>query len=149
MGSTSANHQKGASKGEKTSENPWLNSDKQLCPICGKWFLITDARQNKYCGGLAPGDKRGRTCRQIGNLKGREQRELADHHPIRVIYNRRMNTITQYLRRGTLDEQTAAVMKRLAKDKLERAILDVAYANGSYEKEMEQATLLKETKKKR
>ena len=54
-----------------------------------------------------------------------------------------MNTITQYLRRGTLDEQTAAVMKRLAKDKLERAILDVAYANGSYEKEMEQATLLK------
>ena len=47
------------------------------------------------------------------------------------------------------DEQTAAVMKRLAKDKLERAILDVAYANGSYEKEMEQATLLKETKKKR
>ena len=57
--------------------------------------------------------------------------------------------ITQYLRRGTLDEQTAAVMKRLAKDKLERAILDVAYANGSYEKEMEQETLLKETKKKR
>lgn len=45
-----------------------------------------------------------------------------------------MNTITQYLRRGTLDEQTAAVMKRLAKDKLERAILDVAYANGSYER---------------
>ncbi len=66
-----------------------------------------------------------------------------------AIYNRRMNTITQYLRRGTLDEQTAAVMKRLAKDKLERAILDVAYANGSYEKEMEQVTLLKETKKKR
>ena len=60
-----------------------------------------------------------------------------------------MNTITQYLRRGTLDEQTAAVMKRLAKDKLERAILDVAYANGSYEKETEQVTLLKETKKKR
>lgn len=60
-----------------------------------------------------------------------------------------MNTITQYLRRGTLDEQTAAVMKRLEKDKLERATLDVAYANGSYEKEMEQVTLLKETKKKR
>ena len=25
------------------------------CPICGKWFLTTDARQTKYCGGLAPG----------------------------------------------------------------------------------------------
>lgn len=97
------------------------------CPICGKWFLTTDARQTKYCGGLAPGDKLGRTCRQIGNLKGREQRELADDHPIKAIYTRRMNTITQYLHRGTLDEQTAAVMKRLAKDKLERAIFDHEY----------------------
>lgn len=114
------------------------------CPICGKWFLTTDARQTKYCGGLAPGDKLGRTCRQIGNLKGREQRELADDHPIKAIYTRRMNTITQYLHRGTLDEQTAAVMKELAKDKLELAILNVAYANGSYEKEMEQSALKKE-----
>ena len=116
------------------------------CPICGKWFLTTDARQTKYCGGLAPGDKLGRTCRQIGNPKGREQRELADDHPIKAIYTRRMNTITQYLRRGTLDEQIAAVMKRLAKDKLERAILDVAYAKDSYEKEMEQTALLNEAK---
>ncbi|MBR2414008.1 MAG: hypothetical protein IKB13_05865 [Clostridia bacterium] len=119
------------------------------CPICGKWFLTTDARQTKYCGGLAPGDKLGRTCRQIGNLKGREQRELADDHPIKAIYTRRMNTITQYLHRGTLDKQTADVMKQLAKDKLERAIFDVAYAKGSYEKEMEQTALLQEAKQKR
>ena len=119
------------------------------CPICGKWFLTTDARQTKYCGGLAPGDKLGRTCRQIGNLKGREQRELADDHPIKAIYTRRMNTITQYLRRGTLDKQTSDVMKQLAKDKLERAIFDVAYAKGSYEKEMEQTALLQEAKQKR
>ena len=118
------------------------------CPICGRWFLTTDARQTKYCGGLAPGDKLGRTCRQIGNLKGREQRELADDHPIKAIYTRRMNTITQYLHRGTLDEQTAAVMKELAKDKLERAIFDVAYAKGNYEKEMEQTALLNEAKRK-
>lgn len=118
----------------------------RLCPIYGKWFLTTDARQTKYCGGLAPGDKLGRTCRQIGNLKGREQRELADDHPIKAIYTRRMNTITQYLHRVTLDEQTAAVMKELAKDKLELAILDVAYANGSYEKEMGQTTLLNEAR---
>lgn len=118
------------------------------CPICGKWFLTTDARQTKYCGGLAPGDKLGRTCRQIGNLKGREQRELAGDHPIKAIYTRRMNTITQYLHRGTLDEQTAAVMKRLAKDKMKRAIKEVAYAQGDYAKEMEQDALLKEAKAK-
>ena len=118
------------------------------CPICGRWFLTTDARQTKYCGGLAPGDKLGRTCRQIGNLKGREQRELADDHPIKAIYTRRMNTITQYLHRGTLDEQTAAVMKELAKDKLERAIFDVAYAKGSYETEMSQDALFNEATNK-
>ena len=117
------------------------------CPICGKWFLTTDARQTKYCGGLAPGDKLDRTCRQIGNLKGREQRELADDHPIKAIYTRRMNTITQYLHRGTLDEQTAAMMKRLAKDKMKRAIKEVAYAQGDYAKEMEQDALLKEATK--
>lgn len=118
------------------------------CPICGKWFLTTDARQTKYCGGLAPGDKLGRTCRQIGNLKGREQRELASDHPIKAIYTRRMNTITQYLHRGTLDDQTAKEMKRLAKSKMKRAIKEVAYANGDYVKEMEQDALLKEARAK-
>ena len=118
------------------------------CPICDKWFLTTDARQTKYCGGLAPGDKLGRTCRQIGAKQGREQRELADDHPIKAIYTRRMNTITQYLHRGTLDEQTAAVMKQLAKSKLDYATKYVDYANGSYEKEMEQAALLNEARRK-
>ena len=37
------------------------------CRICGKWFLTTNARHTKYCGGYAPGDKLHRTCRQIGN----------------------------------------------------------------------------------
>ena len=45
-----------------------------------------------------------------------------------------MNTTTQGLRRGTLDKEIA--------------IRNVAYANGSYEKEMEQTALLEETKRK-
>lgn len=114
------------------------------CPICGRWFLTTDARHTKYCGGLAPGAPKGRTCRQLGNLQGREKRELADDHPLKVIYNRRMNTIQVYVRRGTLDEATAEKMKRLARNKLERAISDAAYASGSYADEMEQDALLRE-----
>lgn len=116
------------------------------CRICGKWFLTTNARHTKYCGGFAPGDKLGRTCRQIGNLRGREQRELAPDHPIKKIYNRRMNTIDKKLDRGTLDLDAAAVMKRLAKRKMQQAISDVAYAQGSYAAEMEQAALLAEAK---
>ena len=117
------------------------------CAVCGKWFLTADARYAKYCDGLAPGDKRGRTCRQVGNLRGREQRELAADHPIKKIYTKRFNTITQYLGRGTLDEQTAAAMKALAKSKLEKALQDSGYAQGGYAAEMEQAALLAEAKK--
>ena len=87
------------------------------CAVCRKWFLTTDARHTKYCSGYAPNDKRGRTCRQVGNLRGREQRELAADHPIKKIYTKRFNTITQYLGRGTLDEQTAAAMKKAGKAK--------------------------------
>ena len=115
------------------------------CRICGKWFLTTNARHTKYCGGLAPGDKLHRTCRQIGNLKGREQRELADDHPLKQIYEKRLNTINRYVKRGTLDADLAEVMKKLAKDKMLWALSDVAYAKGDYEKEMGQAALKKES----
>ena len=116
------------------------------CRICGKWFLTTNARHTKYCGGYAPGDKLYRTCRQIGNLKGREQRELADDHPLKQIYEKRLNTINRYVKRGTLDADLAEIMKKLAKDKMLRALSNVTYAKGSYEKEMGQGSLLAEAK---
>lgn len=118
------------------------------CPVCGRWFLTLDARRTKYCGGLAPGDARGRTCRQIGALKGREQRELAADHPLKVIYERRVNTIGRQALRGRLDPELAEKMKRLAKDKLLRAVSDNTYARTSYEKEMAQEALLAEAGRK-
>lgn len=45
-----------------------------------------------------------------------------------------------------MDEKTAAVMKRLAKNKLERAIADREYAAGPYEAEMTQEALLAEAR---
>lgn len=118
------------------------------CPICGRWFLTTNARHTKYCGNLAPGDKLHRTCRQIGNLQGRSQRELAADHPIKQIYERRCNTINRYVKRGTLDADIAKRMKKLAKDKMLRALSNVSYAKGCYESEMEQESLLREVKQK-
>ena len=117
------------------------------CRICGRWFLTTNARPTKYCGGFAPDDKYHRTCRQIGNLQGREQRELADDHPLRQIYETRTNTINRYVKRGTLNVDLAKMMKKLAKDKMLRAISDVGYAQSSYLKEMEQDSLKTEAEK--
>ena len=118
------------------------------CPICGRWFLTIDARHTKYCGGLAPGDQRGRTCRQIGNLRGREQRELADDHPIKAIYTRRMNTILQSTRRGKLDKETAATMKSWQKIRCSVRFQISAMPALVYEQEMTQDALLEAVKKK-
>ena len=50
------------------------------------------------------------------------------------------------IKRSTLDAELAKAMKKLAKDKMLRALSNVAYAKGDYEKEMEQAALKKEAK---
>ena len=117
------------------------------CAVCGRWFLTLDARHTKYCGGFAPGDARGRTCRQVGAMRGREQRELAADHPLKAIYSRRLNTILQSQRRGKLNAEIADVMRKLAKDKLQRALSDANYARGRYEAEMTQGALLAEAVK--
>lgn len=117
------------------------------CAICGRWFLTTDARHTKYCGEICIDDPKGRKCRVIGNMNGRAAREKATDHPLIVPYNRRMNTIDQYVRRGTLSEELADTMKKLAKDKKQRALADLAYAKGPYLQEMEQNALKAEAKR--
>ena len=115
----------------------------------GAAFLLSVGKQSKYdtvrhgtgCGGKATAHRAGW---QIGNLKGREQRELADDHPLKQIYEKRLNTINCYVKRGTLDADLAEVMKKLAKDKMLRALSNVAHAKGDYEKEMGQDNLKKE-----
>ena len=46
------------------------------------------------------------------------------------------------MKRGTLDPDLADVMKKLAKDKMLRALSNVVYAKCDYKKEMEQAALV-------
>lgn len=116
------------------------------CPICGRWFLTTNARPTKYCGNKAPGDPRGRTCRQLGNVKGRDMRELAADHPVKQIFERRRDTINKAVKRGSLGQELAEAMKLLAKNKETRALSDIAYAKGAYTDEMEQAALMAEAK---
>ena len=79
---------------------------------------------------------------------GRGQRELAGDHPLKAIYNRRLNTILQSQRRGRLDEATADAMRKLAKDKLQRALSDANYARAAYEPEMTQEALRAEAERK-
>lgn len=107
------------------------------CRTCGRWFLTINARPTKYCDGYAPGDKRHRSCRQVGNLKGRKERELAEDNPSVELYKKRLDSINHRLRRKNADKPLGKMMKKLAKDKMQRAKHSVSYANGKYIQEME------------
>ena len=107
------------------------------CRTCGRWFLTINARPTKYCGGYAPGDKRHRSCRQVGNLKGRKERELAEDNPNVELYKKRLDSINHRLRRKNADKPLGKMMKKLAKDKMQRSKNSVDYANGKYIQEME------------
>ena len=73
---------------------------------------------------------------------------------MRIIYNEDLNKrIIPYVdklikNKKKLDKETAAAMKKLAKDKMLRALSDQRYASTVYEQEMTQQALLEAVKKK-
>ena len=117
------------------------------CPICGKFFLTTNARQQKYCNGLAPNDEHGRTCRQVGARLGKERRELAADDPWRVKFRQTVDAIDQRIHRGTLSKTLGEQMKELARNKRDVALMNATYANGAYLTEMNLASLEAEAKR--
>ena len=72
------------------------------CGICNKYFLMTSARRQQYCNGIAPYEVRGRktTCRKYAASINRK--ELAAADPVVDIYNRRCSAIRTEKGRGTL-----------------------------------------------
>lgn len=114
------------------------------CPICGRWFLTTNAKQTKYCGGIAPNDPLGRTCRLIANKQGRAAREKAEDNPINTISRRVIANIDQQVHRGKMNYDMADKLKRLAREKRLQALNSCAYAQGSYESEMTVDALMAE-----
>ena len=76
---------------------------------------------------------------------GRKEREKAATHPVKVICERRCNTIDHHLRNGKLDKEFATTAKRIAREKRDRAIRDNGYFTKQYEEEMTQKTIYAET----
>ena len=106
------------------------------CPVCGRFFLTTNARRTKYCNGLAPGGPEKRTCVQVAARMGREYRELADNNPHKIKRKQAIDAIDQRVHRGTMAIELAEIMKTLARNKCDRALSDAKYANTRYNAEM-------------
>ena len=118
------------------------------CPICGKFFLTTNARRQKYCTGYAPEEYGRLTCVKVGNRMGREAREQAATNPITVQYHQAVNAIDKRVERGTIERDIAVKAKAHAKELVSGAIVDAEYANGKYKEDMTPDMLIAAVTKK-
>ena len=118
------------------------------CGICNKYFLMTSARRQQYCNGIAPYEVRGRktTCRKYAASINRK--ELAAADPVVDIYNRRCSAIRTEKGRGTITESFAKMATELAKEYKFKALQNSDYANGQYALDMSREKLYTETDKR-
>ena len=118
------------------------------CGICNKYFLMTSARRQQYCNGIAPYEVRGKkvTCRKYAASVNRK--ELAAADPVVDIYNRRCSAIRTEKGRGTITETFAAMATELAKEYKFKALQNADYANGQYALDMSREKLYTETDKR-
>ena len=118
------------------------------CGICNKYFLMTSARHQQYCNGIAPYEVRGRktTCRKYAASINRK--ELAAADPVVDIYNRRCSAIRTEKGRGTITESFAKMATELAKEYKFKALQNSDYANKQYALDMSRERLYAETDKR-
>lgn len=118
------------------------------CDICGKHFLMTSARRQRYCTGTAPYEIRGKkvSCRTYAASINRK--ELAAADPIVDIYTRRCNAIRSEKSRGTITEDFAVKALEVAKEYKLIAQDDDEYAKKQYSRNMKRDNLYSETDKR-
>ena len=112
------------------------------CNVCDRYFLMENARRQKYCNGYFPGDEKGRTCRAVAAK--RKEKERAEAHPVKTLYRTRCNTIDHHRRAGLISEEKATKAKEIACDKMYRALRDNEYFLNEYAKEMAQDAIYAE-----
>ena len=118
------------------------------CDICGKYFLMTSARRQRYCTGTAPYEVRGKkvSCRTYAASINRKEFAAAD--PIVDIYTRRCNAIRSEKSRGTITEDFARAALEVAKENKLIAQDDEEYAKKQYPRNMKRDNLYSETDKR-
>lgn len=118
------------------------------CGICKSYFLMTSARRQQYCNGIAPYEVRDRkiTCRKYAASIHRK--ELAAADPVVDLYNRRCAAIRVEKGRQTISPEFAKAAKALAKEYKLRAKQDAEYAKRQYLLDMSRERLYAEADKR-
>lgn len=115
------------------------------CRCCGRYFLTTNGHIPKYCDGMAPQDNR-MTCRKYGAMM--QQKEKNEQHPVYRVFKTRTNTIRKHHQREDISEELRKAAIQLAEEYRDRALMDTAYAEDGYERDMAQAHIYAEAKKR-
>ena len=119
------------------------------CEVCETYFLMKNARKQKYCTGFAPldmTDGKKLTCRQYAAMVGRK--ELAKNDPIKDIYTKRCACIRTELSRNKVRWELAYEAKQLAKELKTRCDYEEDYTYEEYLKDMERDNLYNEAEKR-
>ncbi len=119
------------------------------CEVCETYFLMKNARKQKYCTGFAPldmTDGKKLTCRQYAAMIGRK--ELAKNDPIKDIYTKRCACIRTELSRNKVRWELAYEAKQLAKELKTRCDYEEDYTYEEYLKDMERDNLYNEAEKR-
>lgn len=111
------------------------------CEVCKKYFLMTSARKQKYCNGIAPETYNGekQTCRQYAAIMGKK--EKIEAHPILSIHKKRCNCIRAELSKGTITREFADAAKEIADELKALAIHGGEYTVKQFEKDMQRQNL--------
>jgi len=112
------------------------------CEVCKKYFLMKNARKQKYCTGFAPlelTDGVKMTCRKYAAKQG--QKELAENDPIVDTYTRRCSCIRAEKSDGKIDAKLAEAAKAMAKELMYKFRRDDNYTIEDYERDMKKNNL--------
>lgn len=114
------------------------------CEICGKYFLSAIAKPQRYCDGLTDivVNRIRLSCRQVAAQQNKKEKSKAD--PRKDIYRRRTACIRSEASRGTISKAFAEKAKALAKEHLERSIVDMDYALNQYREDLDRNNLYAE-----
>lgn len=113
------------------------------CLVCGRYFLMQNARKQFYCNGRDPNDKKNRPCRMVAadRRRGIRDKENRENNPITFIFNRAAANIRKNYGRGTFNEKQRKEAVRYIKNLRFKARSDTDFLNNEYEKQMSIKTI--------
>jgi len=109
------------------------------CLVCGRYFLMKNARKQLYCNGRDPSDPKNRPCRAVAanRRRGIRDKETRENNPITFIYNRAAANIRKNASRGTFNEKQRKEAEKHIKNLRFKAKKDTDFLENQYEKQMD------------